>query len=83
MSACCPEIGDGIADRPDAVHCAHFFGIDLPKEMPGCAIARMPRTVALADPHLAPCDVMHTDPQLLFVARSSDKIVLAQEPRVS
>lgn len=83
MLAWCPEIGHGIADRPDAVHCAHFFSIDLPKERPGSAIVRMPRTDALADTPLAPCDVVHTDPQLLFVARSADQIMLAREPRTS
>jgi len=83
MPACCPEIGYGIADRPDAVHCAHFFGIDLPKEMSGSAIVPTPRTVSPPDTPLGPRDVMHTDPQLLFVVRCSKQIILVQEPRVS
>ena len=79
MPACSSEIGDGIADQLDGVHRAHIFGINLPEEASGSAIARVSRTDVSADTRLVRRDAMHTDPQVLFAVRSSDQIMLAQE----
>ena len=81
MPACSPEIGDEIAHQPDGVHHAHFCGIDMLKEMTGSTIGNASLTNARADMRLVRHDAMHIDPQVLFIVRLSDQIILAQEPR--
>jgi hypothetical protein len=81
MPAGSTEIGDEIAHQLDGVHRAHFCGIDMLKEMTSSAISRVARTDAHGNTRLVRRDAMHTDPQLLFAARASDHIMLAQELR--
>jgi hypothetical protein len=83
MPTRCSEIGDENMHRLDRVHPAQFRGVDMPAEMPGSAIARMFQTDTNGDARLLRCDAMHTDPQLLFAARSSDQIMLAREAGTS
>jgi hypothetical protein len=79
MLACSSEIGDEIAHQLDSVHRAHFFSIEMPAEVSGSAVARMSQTDTSEDARLARCGAMHTDPQLLFAARSSGQIMLARD----
>jgi len=81
MSACSSEIGIGIAERFDALYRAHFFGIAMPKDTPGSAIAHTSPTDAQAGALPARHDAMHTDPQVLFATRFCGRIMLARERR--
>jgi hypothetical protein len=73
------EIGDETTHQLDRVHRAQLRGIDMPAEVSGSAIARMFQTDTTGDARLVRYGAMHTDPQLLFAARSSDQIMLARE----
>jgi hypothetical protein len=72
------EIGDETTHPLDRVH-RQLRGIDMPAEVSGSAIARMFQTDTTGDARLVRYGAMHTDPQLLFAARSSDQIMLARE----
>jgi hypothetical protein len=78
MSVRSSEIGGEITRQLADGQRAHFFGADMPAESSDSPINRMPRVVAGKDTQLVRRGAMHTDPQVLFAMRSSDRIMLAR-----
>jgi hypothetical protein len=66
MPAYSNEIGDEIAQSPDAVRCAQLFGIVRTSEMQSSATSAASARRA----HPTQSDTAHTDPQILFSVQS-------------
>jgi len=65
------EIEDGTAKRPEAMHSAGLFGINVSMQTPHPATRSVSQIVRQTRIHPKPCDATHTDPQNLFRAATS------------
>jgi hypothetical protein len=70
MPAYSLEIGDGTAKRSDIMHCADSFGIIVSMQMPHFATRSVLRIARKSPVHVELREATHTDPQILFWART-------------